>query len=204
MRTMRRETLGGWSMIIGALLGVITMALHPTGGGEPMLSRAVHAIALFGTPLTLYGTWVLTRRLAVDGALAELGLAFHAMAAVAALIAASASGLIAPELAYEAARAGPASDEIWHAVRDLNYYTNQAAAKVLVAAASLAILLWSIEILRTASMRRITGALGCVVASLALIGLLSGHLRMDVHGFGAVVLGHAVWLVMAGAELRRS
>jgi hypothetical protein len=25
---------------------------------------------------------------------------------------------------------------------------------------------------------------------------------MDVHGFGAVVLGQAVWLVMVGIELR--
>jgi hypothetical protein len=31
--------------------------------------------------------------------------------------------------------------------------------------------------------------------------LFSGRLKLDVHGFGAVVLGHAIWFVMAGAKM---
>jgi hypothetical protein len=65
-----------------------------------------------------------------------------------------------------------------------------------------AIGLWSVEILRTRRLRRGTGILGCVVAALTLVVLLSGRLRLDVHGFGAVVLAQAVWLVTVGMELR--
>jgi hypothetical protein len=56
---MRRETLGGWSMIAGAVMGLTTMALHPTGGGHAALALAVHALAITSTPIAFYGGWVL-------------------------------------------------------------------------------------------------------------------------------------------------
>ena len=33
--------------------------------------------------------------------------------------------------------------------------------------------------------------------------VLSGHLRLNVHGFGLIVLAQAVWFVVAGALLGR-
>src|SRR5687767_1554742 len=63
MRSIEREILGGWCMIAGAASGLVTMALHPTGGERAALALAVHALALFGVPLAFYGAWVLTRRL---------------------------------------------------------------------------------------------------------------------------------------------
>jgi hypothetical protein len=35
-----------------------------------------------------------------------------------------------------------------------------------------------------------------------LMALFSDHLTLDVHGFGAVVLLQAIWLIMVGSELR--
>jgi hypothetical protein len=32
---------------------------------------------------------------------------------------------------------------------------------------------------------------------------VSGHLRLDVHGFGLVVLGQAVWFITVGTLLWR-
>jgi hypothetical protein len=75
---------------------------------------------------------------------------------------------------------------------------------VFVAATSIAIGVWSMEGLRTGRMRRASAILGCVVAVLTLTALLSGRLRMDVHGFGAVVLAQAIWSIMVGMELRRA
>jgi len=198
---MRRERLGGWAMIAGAVMGLVTMAFHPTGGGEPALALAVHALAIAGVTLLFYGGWVLTRRLSAGGPLAELALAVYGMSVVATVLAATASGLLAPDLIARAAElqgeARAAADALLH----YNYALNQAFAKVLVAASSVAIGLWSVEILRTRLMRRATGILGFIVAVLTLLALFSGHLRLDVHGFGAVVLAQAVWLIVAGAEL---
>jgi hypothetical protein len=38
---------------------------------------------------------------------------------------------------------------------------------------------------------------------LTVIALLSGHLRLNVHGFGLVVLGQAIWFVTVGVLLCR-
>lgn len=85
-----------------------------------------------------------------------------------------------------------------------NSGVNQAFAKILVGASSVAIGLWSVEMLRSRQMHRPTAIYGCIVALLTLGVLLSGHLRLDVHGFGAVVLGQAVWFILIGNELRAS
>jgi hypothetical protein len=198
---MRRERLGGWAMIAGAVMGLVTMAFHPTGGGHAALSLAVHALALAATPLALYGGWVLTRRLSAGGPLAELALAFYGLSAAATLLATTASGFLASDLIAQAAALRGEARAAADAVLRYNWALNQAFSKVLVAASSVAIGLWSVEILRTRLMRRATGVLGCVVAVLTLLALFSGHLRLDVHGFGAVVLAQAVWLILAGAEL---
>lgn len=200
---MRREALGGWSMIAGAVMGLVTMAFHPTGGGHADLALAVHALAIAAAPVAFYGGWVLTRRLSAGGPLAELALAFYALSTVATLLAATASGLLASDLiAQVAAAQGQAREAA--AVLHYNGALNQAFAKVLVAASSFAIGLWSMEIVRTRLMRRAAGILGCVIAAGALLALLSGHLTLDVHGFGAVVLAQGIWLILVGAELRRT
>jgi hypothetical protein len=195
---MRREAAGGWAMIAGAVMGLTTMAFHPTHAGSAALAVGVHSLALAAVPISFYGGWMLTRRLADGGPAAELALAFYALSSAAALLAATVSGLVGPELIARQEALGVAAD----ALRIYNHALNQAFAKVLVAASSAAIGLWSMEMLRTRRFRRGAGILGCAVAALALLALLSGHLTLDVHGFGAVLLAQAAWLILAGAELR--
>ena len=193
---MTRERLGGWCLIAAAVMSLVTMAFHPSDATRPALGIAVHVLALFGVPLNLFGAWAVTRRLVQHGAVAELALAFQAMAAVAALGAATASGLIAPELVS----AAPDADTMAR----FNYELNQAFAKVLVAASSVAIGIWSLQILRTRTFPRGIGVFGCVASVVALLTLFSGYLSMDVHGFGAVVLGQGVWLILIGLQMLQS
>ena len=80
---------------------------------------------------------------------------------------------------------------------------NQAFAKIFVVAASIAILAWSIAIVRSRALARGLGIYGIVLAPPTVVALLSGHLRLDVHGMGAVVLTQAIWFVIAGASLCR-
>jgi len=191
-------------MIAGAVMGLVTMAFHPTGGGHAAQALAVHALAIAAAPVAFYGGWVLTRRLSAGGALAELALAFYGLSAVATLLATAASGFLASDLIAQVAAAQGDARAAAAAVLHYNGASNQAYAKVLVGASSVSIGLWSMEIVRTRLMRRAAGVLGCVVAVVTLALLLSGRLTLDVHGFGAVVLGQSIWLIMVGAELRRT
>ena len=208
---MRRETLGGWGLIAGSAMTLATMALHPTGhdiarapGTQGPLSLAVHVLALLGMPLVLYGTYALTRRLAPFGALAELALVFQAVAAVATIMAVVASGFLATDLAV---RLAALEGDARATAAALLHYTgsvNQAFARVLVACSSIAIGLWSAEMLRTRAFGRGTGIFGASLAAVTLVALFSGRLRLDVHGFGAVVLAQSVWLVLVGVRLLRT
>ena len=207
---MRRERMGGLATIVGAAMGLVTMALHPTGhdvardmAGQRALAVAVHALALAGVPVVLVGLLALTRRLGAEGPLAELAIAFQGLAAMASVVAATASGLLGPGLIGAVLAAQGDERVAAAAVLRYNGAVNQAFARVLVGASSVAIGLWSLEIVRTRRLRRGTGVYGLVVALVALTALLTGTLRMDVHGFGAFVLAQGVWLVLIGLELAR-
>ena len=206
---MRRERLGGWCMIGGALLGLVVMALHPTSHDilcdprvQTTLNTFVHSLALAGLPISLYGAFVLSRRLAQVTAAAELALAFYAAAIVATMAAAVASGFLTPGLLADLRIADSATRAIDMALLGLVGNVNQSFARIFVVGASVAIIGWSTIMVR----HRVFGAagiIGLIVGILPLFGVLVGHLRLDVHGFGAVVILQTIWWVVVGRMVLR-
>ncbi len=81
------------------------------------------------------------------------------------------------------------------------FQINQGFARIFSVAASLAIILWSISALRNGGLGRGVAIYGCVIPPLIILGIVTGHLRLDVHGMAIVVLGHTIWFVIVGAQL---
>jgi len=209
---MTDDRKSGLALIAGMTGSIITMALHPTGhdfsapehaASMMQLSVAVHTLALVCIPILFLGVLGLTQRLASPNRLALSGLVLFGFAEVAAMIAAAASGLVAPGLFHHMADAAPGAADAWRAALTLNGHLNQAFALVYVVASSIAIVLWSVAILRSRSFSRLLGIYGCVLGPLTVIAVLSGHVRLDVHGFGLIILGQAAWLITAGVLLFR-
>lgn len=203
--------MGGGALIAGALFLIVTMSLHPTGHElfepgqfEPVarLSVAVHALAIASLPFSYFGLLVLSRRL--GGAAALGALVSHGVGALAGTVAAAVGGFVAPELAGEALAAEPAARDGWHRLLEYNHMLNQTFASILVVGSSAAIALWSAAILRSLAIARWIGVYGLAAGPLAILALASGHLRLDVHGFGLVVLVQSVWLVAVGVCLWRA
>jgi hypothetical protein len=201
----------GLALITGTIGTIITMALHPTGSNlmalgqfnsVMRLSVAVHALALICVPILFLGSLGLYRRLAAANRLSLAALVMYGFAMVAVMNAATMSGLVAPGLARHMLSNEAGSRDMWSVAFHLSGDLNQAFAMVYVVASSVAILLWSIAILRSGIFSRALGMYGCFVAPLTLVAVLSGHLRLNVHGFGMVVLGQAVWFISAGVLLR--
>jgi hypothetical protein len=211
---MTDERLGGAALIAGAVGMMITMLLHPTGhallsageGFAPMaaLAAGVHALGIASMPVLLLGALVLTRRLAAPGRLAVVALVVYGFAMVAGMAAAAVSGFVGPGLAREVLAAEGAQMEVWQAVASYNWRVNQAFTQVLTVGSSLALFLWSIAIVRRRDLPRGFAVYGLVAAPLTVLLLLVGHLRLDVHGFGLVVLAQAVWLIGTGVLLWRA
>jgi hypothetical protein len=206
---MRHDRAAGLALIAGTLAGLVTMAFHPTGHAllrdfarvAPM-NRAVHALAIAGTLLTMFGLVRLSRLFEDRRALADAALVSYGFGAVAVMFAAIASGFIGTEMAARVLEAGESARAAYEPLMDYNWAFNQACTKVFVVATSAGIALFSVAMLREPRFGRALGVTG-IIAGAAAAAATIGGLRMDIHGFGAIVLAHGIWLVWTGASLLR-
>jgi hypothetical protein len=202
----------GIALIAGSLGGLLTMAIHPTGGGVltpaqfehlAVASAIAHSIAMISFLILVLGAFGLTQRLAAPDRLAFSALVVFVFAAVAVLIATAVSGFIVPNIMRHMIRDTPASAPQWHIVIDAIFQINQAFSRIYTVAASAAIILWSASALRNGGLGRGLAAYGVIASSLLIVGIVIGHLKLDVHGMSVVVLVQVIWLIGAGIQLRK-
>jgi hypothetical protein len=206
---MTDDRKSGLALIAGSLGGILTMAIHPTAGGPltpdqveklATMSAVAHSLAMISFVLVFLGVCGLVRRIAAADRTAFSGLVVYAVACIAVLIATAVSGFIVPGMMKLMAHDIP-SAPTWKILITGIFQINQAFAKIYTVAASAAIILWSVSALRNGGLSRKVAIYGCVIAPIIILGIASGHLRLDVHGMGAVVLGQAIWFIVVGGEM---
>jgi hypothetical protein len=191
------------------------MAFHPTAHDllaqadqiarrNEMIAVATHSLALVSFPTLFFGFLGLSRRLGWDRPLVSAALVSYGVGAVAVMCAVVFSGLVGPILTRQMLEADQSTKQLLHLVFSYNGQLNQAFAKVFVVASSLAVILWSIALLSSGRFALIIGFIGCILGLISLAAFLSGHLRLDVHGFGLFVFGQSVWTILLGVFLCRS
>jgi hypothetical protein len=209
---MKDDQLGGIALIAGAAGGLVTMILHPTGhdlfapghlAPAAFLAAAVHALAIASMPVSFLGALALTRRVESPLRLAVAALVVYGFALAAGMMAAVVSGFVGPGLVSEIIDAEASAGQAWRIALDYNHRLNQEFARTYAVASSAAIVLWSASILRSRSLAPGVAIYGLLVGPAIVLAVLSGHLRLNVHGFGLIVLAQAVWFVVAGALLGR-
>lgn len=205
---MKRDVASGSLLIAGAGAGVVVMLMHPTAHGlmsseGAHLSRVnalIHGLALVAMPMNFLGLMGLWRRLRPSD-VATAGLVSYGWGCVAVMGAAVASGFVAPGvIEHIVAKEGSKIPDAFFLYTGL---WNQAFAKVNVVASSLAILLFSVSILRTGRLARAAGVTGAIIGSLILLLFFAGHIGVDIHGFGVVTFAQSAWLVWIGVSLLR-
>lgn len=210
MSTNRSASL---ALLAGCLAGLLTMVLHPTGrdvvghasaGGANMLVTAVHALALVGQALLLAGTLALTLALRARRDVAVGGYVFYAVASVAVLVAAVASGFLAPSVLRGLDAADATARAAMMNALHFTGMINQAFARVHVLLTGIALLLWSWAMLAGDAFPRALALFGMVLGAALVAGVSSGYLQLDIHGFGLVVAGQSAWLLWAAWHLGRS
>jgi hypothetical protein len=209
---MTHNRAAGLALIAGSAAGLVTMAFHPTGtdvvadataGGHNFLAVGTHALAIGAIPLQLTGVLTLTRRLERNSGVWFAFIAY-ALASVAVMIAASASGLITPALMSNYAKADAATREIIHSQSYFAHVVNQAFAKIYVVMGGAALVLWSNAMRSEQGFGRALAMYGIVVGSVMILGVISGHLQLEIHGFGAVIIALGVWMSWVGVVLMRA
>ena len=202
-----------YALIVGTMGYLLTMALHPVGidnasaevlARQNQISIAVHSLGLLSVPLVVFGFVGLSARVGWTRASTQFAFIVYAISAVALGLAAVASGLVAPALIQQTIGAGSESLAQLKTMLEYNWQFNQACAKVFVVGASLAIIAWSYAIASMGRFERVVAWFGWLVGVASLAALFSGHVRLDVHGFGLIVLLQAVWNICVGISLQRS
>jgi hypothetical protein len=125
-------------------------------------------------------------------------------ACVAVMIAAAASGFVAPSVMKHMLRDVPAAAHQWEIVISGIFQLNQAFSRIYSVASSIAIILWYISVLRNGGLGRGAAIYGCVIAPLIILGIGVGHLRLDVHGMTVIMAAQVIWFIVAGFELAAS
>lgn len=198
------------AIVLGTVASIVTMALHPTGadairiaeaGGHNVLIRGVHLLAVLAQPFLLAGTAALTWRLRSSGA-AMLGMASFTLAVFAVMIAAAASGLVAPHVAESVADAAGSEQALFF---ELLHYTgaiNRAFASLYVMLTGMAVLAWSWAMRGADAFSAPLSWLGLVLGAAGMFVGSTGVVPLDVIGFGAVVLTQAVWMLWMAVVMR--
>jgi hypothetical protein len=209
---MSRDALGGGALVLGAALGLATMALHPSGVSHALtpeqLASAVqigalaHGLGIASLAVTFLGALGLTRQLADGPSLAAL--VAYGFAAVAGMCAATINGFVMGPLLRHLADADAAQRAALDVIGDYSWFLNQGFAKVLVTGSSAAIACWSLALWRARPARRGLAVFGGVAGLGAIAALLAGALPLNVHGFGLVVLVQSIWFVWTGFGLSRA
>jgi hypothetical protein len=207
---MTDDRKSGIALIAGSLGGILTMAIHPTGAASltadqvahlAVASAAAHSLAMVSFVVLFLGGCGLARSIGAPDRIAFSAIVTYGFACVAVFIATAVSGFIVPSIMRHMILDVPATAQQWTIVIDGIFQINQAFARIYSVAASLAIILWSVSALRNGGLGRGVATYGCVIAPLIIVGIVIGHLRLNVHAMAMVVLGQAIWSVIVGAQL---
>jgi hypothetical protein len=209
---MVRETddrLNGALLILGSVLGVLVMAVHPTARDITSATDAsaaahrgalIHGVALLAVPMIFIGLLGWSRRLGFSN-LAVSAIVVYGFGSVALINAAIADGLVATRIiALSSTATDPSQHELLHQLGHYTGWWNQGFATFSVFADGAAILLWSIAMIR-ARVAREAGMFGVFVGVALIAGMASGHLVLNVHGYGAVILLQSIWMIWLGVAM---
>jgi hypothetical protein len=202
----------GFALVLGSIAMVGMMAFHPTGRdlySDHFASgmKWVHLVALTNAWLLLFGFVGLSRWLGFVRADVIAAACAYLLGIMAATTPIAISAFLMPLLESQLVAAKAAADAGKLAsLMSLFSFCGmliEAFASVFVVTISAAMLFWSIAMLRTQRFSKWLGITGVLTASALIITLLAGHLRMNVHGFGAAMFATAIWNIGAAISMIR-
>jgi hypothetical protein len=208
--SMTDNRKAGIALISGSVGGIVTMAIHPTAGGPltpqqvdrlATVSGIAHALAMVSFVLLFLGALGLTRAIATRDRTSIAGLVIFGFACVAVFQATAVSGFIVPAIIVKMAHDVSGNARQWQIVIDSIFQFNQAFARIYSVAASLAVILWSLSVLRHGGFSRGIAIYGCIISALIIVAVAGGFVKLNVHGMAMLWFSQAIWFILLGSQL---
>jgi hypothetical protein len=194
----------GYALILGSILLIVTMVLHPTGGSFEHLLKIMtvivtaHTIAILSIPITLLGFWGFHKSFTKAWGLSTLAFITLSIGLLSGLIAGTLNGLVLPLYINQYRDATPETIAAIMPILKYNGALNHAFDYIFIGFISLAILMWSVAILLTKTYVLWLAYLGIALNLCVLIGLMIDFNFVNLQGFRGFIFGLVGWIVAAG------
>lgn len=198
------QKTAGYSLLIGSLLIVATMVLHPSGGSIQKIQRIFnvivgsHALAVMSLPFMAFGFYGLSVLLNTNSRVSKLGLLIILFGLTAAMLAAAINGLAIPFFLKGYEQPDKETTAQLYNIMRLGFSLNKAMDFIFIISILLAMGLWSVIILRFDKMAKWLGYYGLAVILFAVIGMLMNFNFISVAGFRIFVFCIAGWIICCG------
>lgn len=193
MTPIRLTRDGGIALAVGAVTSIVLMMNHPSAPHGGAVVEIVHSGMMVALGAMLFGfvAFVLERGLSTP---VVAGLIAYAISTGAHFMAATINGFAVPAMASWPK--GPPGHDVFL----LAWQLNQGLAGVGIVATGIAYISWAIALRRDHPALAAAGALvGAVPAGL----LLTGAIRLDVHGALLAYGLHGLWALALGVTMWR-
>ena len=204
--TLRSPSHSAAVILVGAtLLEILAMAHHPSVHTQDIaaavqqiaqlgqLSAWVHGVVLTAMLCIAYGLLEFVLRRGWSRPWIRAGTIAYAVGTLAMIGAGLVSGFILPDLIALTPHASPIDLAVNAQLLVLCRVLNQSCANFATVAISVGISCWAIDLSRERGALRLLSLLGLLVGILPAIALISGWLRLNVHGMSEVVWLWAAW-----------
>jgi len=179
---------------------VITMVLHPAGGGfeklskDPFLTILSHGLAVFSIPFIGIGFFALSKLLGLEKFFPLLGFGVLAVGLIATMLAATLNGIAEPIYAMKYADASAATIQTLTPIFAYGKALNQAFDYIFIGAFLFSTLCWSISMIKSQIFPKMLGWLGVVMFVVAMLSMLSGVSFITVVGLRIFIFTWVIWI----------
>jgi hypothetical protein len=193
----------GFSLIVSAILLIVTMVLHPSGGSIEHILKikgvlmGSHSLAIFSLPFVGFGFWGLSVTLQTKNYLSMLGFIMSCFGLVAGMIAATINGLTLPLFISNDPNENLDLNTL-KLILTYGKYINIPMDYIMISMLSFAIVIWSFLIIRTGLFPKWIGYFGLLLISFGILGIFLQFNFANLFGFRIFIFGMATWIIGMG------
>lgn len=200
----------GISLVIGSILAIVTMIMHPSGGSvEHIIKTATpiqitHSLAIYCLPFILFGFYGLTHKLSGEWKLSTLAFIIIAFGLFAAMLAALFNGLALPTFLNKYSGNVDQNITVLKPIMNYGFAINKALDYVFIISLCSAIAVYSLIIITSKKLSKWIGYYGLAIIIVAILGGLFGFMFASLTGFRISVFSIAGWILYTGISLIQS
>lgn len=200
----------GRSLIIGSILAITTMILHPAGGSIEYIIemskpfQLTHSIAISCLPFIVFGFYGLTYKLLDEWRFSVLAFIVIVFGLNAAMLAALFNGIILPDFLNQYSESMEQDIMVLKPIMNYGFAINKALDYVFIVSLCVGIAIYAFVIIRLQKAPKRIGYYGIMIFVFAIIGWITNFAFTSLLGFRMIVFSIVGWMLCSGIFLIQS